>query len=117
MRTVTSDLASSTGKPPWPPEMLGPTTEAGGLDDRRGHDLVVQDDGELLAVVLLRVVVEEPGAGVLELKVHDDLAGGGILGDGGAGDLDTREERFDVQHGLRQRALGRRNPGGPPARA
>ena len=91
--------------------------EAGGLDGRRGHDLVVEDDGELLAVVLRGVLVEQPGAGLLELQVHDDLAGGGILGDGGAGDLDAREEGLDVQHALRQRALRDGALAGPQARA
>ncbi len=51
------------------------------------------------------VLVEQARAGVLQLQVDDQLAGGLVLRDGGAGDLDAGEERLDVLHALRQRTL------------
>ncbi len=96
-------LCLAGGEPAGAAGDLCPAAEARRLDGRCGHDLAVEDDGELLAVVVGGVLVEEARAGVLQLQVHHDLTGGAVLGDGRAGDLDAGEQRLDVLHALRQR--------------
>ncbi len=105
MTAATRACASPRGEATGAAGDLHSTTEAGGPVGRCRQDLAVEDDGELVAAVLLGVLIEETGAGVLEAQIDDELAGHVISDDGGAVDLDTREERLHVRHALGQRAL------------
>ena len=74
-RTVTRLLASLTGNPPTPPASIW-TWPPGidGVDPRRRHDLAVENDREVLADVVARVVAEQLRAVVLELEVDGQPA-------------------------------------------